>query len=127
MDVLSNVFMAACLALDIESIGCIAVAFLSTKMEVFRDVFQCTSDFGLSSLQVALGEDVGFPGEKGAKLYGDIHTAVSLYLKWKSGPFSCCAAVTPHGVFEENVLRSPIALLLTPRKVSWLCHTGGPH
>ena len=42
VDVLSNVFITATQALGIETIGCIAAAFLSTKMEVFRDVFQAT-------------------------------------------------------------------------------------
>ena len=88
VDVLSNVFISATQVLGIETIGRIATALLSTKMEVFRDVFQATSDFGLSTSQVALGETVGFPGEKVAKLYGDIHTAVALYLKWVCGSIS---------------------------------------
>ena len=85
MDVALNLLVAVAARLGIRDIGVVAAAFLTSKRDLFSDVLQAGTAFGLDSRQDALGESAGFPrsaGEGDREPAGDVHTAVRWYLEW---------------------------------------------
>jgi hypothetical protein len=123
MDVTSNLLVTLAEALDIKDIGMIIAAYIGCKKDLFSDVFQSSREFGLSSCQVALGEDTGFPVSGDNLLShtrGDVHTAVRWYLEWIVN-----GKVIPHKVrglfrlacFQKMAMNAP---RLTPEQAKKL-------
>jgi len=78
MDIFENILLVSTDLLGVANYGVIAAAYLSAKVDLFSDVLKVGTSSVLSSRQVELGVDNGFPDGG----FGDVHTAVFWFLKW---------------------------------------------